>query len=64
MLDILYNCIGKLTIIPKKIILYMLANPEAKAEVVAQKFDTTPNNIWTRKHRINQELLGCIEKHS
>jgi DNA-directed RNA polymerase specialized sigma24 family protein len=62
MMDLLRKCISKLAEFPRKIVSFLLHHPDVKAEVVAEYFNTTPNNIWTRKHRINQELLQCMQK--
>ena len=64
LMDILRKCIQQLADLPKKIICYLLDNPDAKSETVAKEFNTSVNNIWTRKHRINQQLHACIEKNS
>lgn len=62
--DILYYCIEKLNAAYRKLILYLLSNPDEKAETIAKEFDTSANNIWIRKHRINQKLLKCIKKNT
>ncbi|MCH8557225.1 MAG: hypothetical protein LAT84_05365 [Balneolia bacterium] len=64
MMAILHKCIQQLADLPKKLINYLLKNPDAKSEKVAKEFNTSVNNIWTRKHRINQQLHACIEKNS
>lgn len=61
---ILRKCIEQLAELPRKLINYILKNPDAKSEKIAAEFDTSVNNIWTRKHRINQQLHACIEKNT
>ncbi|WP_124245475.1 RNA polymerase sigma factor [Cyclonatronum proteinivorum] len=60
--DILYYCIGKLSAGYQKLVLYMLKNPDEKAEGLARELNTSVNNIWTRKHRLNQKLMECMKK--
>ncbi|MCC5933331.1 MAG: hypothetical protein LAT75_07640 [Candidatus Cyclonatronum sp.] len=62
--DLLYLCIEKLNAAFRRMVLFMLSNPEAKTETLAREFNTTASNVWTRKHRINQKLLECIKKNS
>lgn len=62
--EILYYCIEQLNAAYKKLVLSMLEDPDQKAEKLAKELNTTANNIWIRKHRVNKKLLECIEKKS
>jgi len=56
----LRKCITKLNDASRSFIEFILTNPDAKAEDVAEEFGTSTGNVWTRKHRIGQKLLECI----
>lgn len=62
--ELLYYCIERLHVSYRRLVLYMLSNPDEKAEAIAKEFNTSANNIWIRKHRLNQKLLKCIKKNS
>lgn len=43
---------------------YWFQNPGAEAEKVAEHFDLSVSNTWTRKHRIISKLNDCYKKKS
>lgn len=43
---------------------YWFRNPGAEAEKVAEQFDLSVSNTWTRKHRIINKLNECYKKKS
>ncbi|MCH8568305.1 MAG: sigma-70 family RNA polymerase sigma factor [Balneolales bacterium] len=62
MVAALKECVKKLNDKSRELIAFFLKDTKVKAEEIAEKLDTSPGNIWTRKHRINKQLQVCIEK--
>ena len=62
--EILKDCLEQLTDEHRNFIDYCLRFPEAEAKDIAAEFDITPNNVWTRKHRIIKMLNNCYMKKS
>lgn len=41
---------------------YWFSHPGARAQSIADHFDISVNNVWTRKHRIIKKLTECYQK--
>lgn len=48
----------------KKFMEYWFTDPGMEAEKVADKFNLSLSNTWTRKHRIIKQLNECYQKKS
>jgi RNA polymerase sigma factor (sigma-70 family) len=59
--EILKYCTEKLRKGYKEFINYFFSFPNASAEDVADHFDISINNAWTRKHRVINKLNECVE---
>lgn len=59
--QILSQCLDELSPAYYEFISYWFENPDSDASAVAQYFDISLNNAWTRKHRIIKMLNECIE---
>lgn len=62
--SILKYCIEQLSESYKKLIKYWFANPDSDANEVANYFDISVNNAWTRKHRVVKMLNECYQEQS
>lgn len=62
--NILKWCISQLKKEYQDFIEYWFSHPDASADVVANEFDISVNNAWTRKHRLKKELTECLQKKS
>jgi len=62
-LKILSHCFN--TLKPKQFnyISYWFDNPKSDTALVAEHFEISVNNAWTKKHRIIQVLKECFEKN-
>lgn len=58
---ILKYCTEKLRKGYREFINYFFSFPNATAEDVADHFDISVNNAWTRKHRVINKLNECVE---
>lgn len=61
--EILKYCADKLRKGYKEFINYFFSYPNATTEDVADHFDISVNNAWTRKHRVINKLSECVEIH-
>lgn len=59
--EILKYCTEKLRQGYKEFINYFFSFPDASTEDVADYFDISINNAWTRKHRVINKLNECVE---
>jgi len=59
--NILKYCTEKLRKGYREFINYFFSFPNASAEDVADHFDISVNNAWTRKHRVINKLNECVE---
>lgn len=48
----------------RKFMEYWFEHPDYEAEKVAEHFDLSVSNTWTRKHRIIKKLNKCYQKKS
>lgn len=58
---ILELCLQQLSESYKTFIEFWFAYPDTDAKAAATRFDTSVNNIWTRKHRILKKLNHCYK---
>ena len=58
----LESCIEKLDEASREFILFWIENPNARGNVVAQLFNMSVNNVWTKRHRLVKKLSECIQK--
>lgn len=58
---ILKYCTEKLRKGYREFIDYFFSFPNASAEDVADHFEISVNNAWTRKHRVINKLNDCVE---
>lgn len=61
---ILEWCLGQLRQEYQAFMRYWFRNPGADAEKVADEFNLSVSNTWTRKHRIINKLNECYKKKS
>jgi DNA-directed RNA polymerase specialized sigma24 family protein len=61
--SILRKCIETLKLHYRALAEYILQHPEAEAEDVADNFEISVANAWTRKHRVIKQLSDCAEKN-
>lgn len=59
--EILKYCLDQLRKGYKEFISYWFTFPNASTEDVAEHFDISINNAWTRKHRVINKLTDCVE---
>lgn len=59
--EILKRCLSKLKKSYLEFITYLFDYPDAETEDIAEYFDISTNNAWTRKHRIIRKLSKCIK---
>lgn len=57
---ILRICIEKLKKGYREFITHWFSFPDAETEDIAEHFDISVNNAWTRKHRIVKKLTDCV----
>lgn len=62
--SILERCIEELKGVYRSFIEYWLEYPDSDADAVAEHFNISVNNVWTRKHRVIKQLNECYEKKS
>ncbi|MFU8812295.1 MAG: RNA polymerase sigma factor [Balneolaceae bacterium] len=55
-------CLSMLDKTQAAFIQFFFTNPDADTETVAEHFDISLNNVWTRKHRIVNTLRDCVQK--
>lgn len=58
----LESCLEKLDEDSREFILFWIENPNARGSVVAQLFNMSVNNVWTKRHRLVKKLSECIKK--
>ncbi len=63
-MSILERCIEALKTDYKKYIRFWFQNPEYEASLVAEHFNISTSNAWTKKHRVINKLKECYEKKS
>lgn len=61
---ILLNCIEKLRNGYREFAKFLFDFPTANTEDIAERFDISPPNAWTRKHRVLKKLTDCVSFHS
>jgi RNA polymerase sigma factor (sigma-70 family) len=61
---ILEWCMQQLSKSYKTFMEYWFAYPDSDARAVANHFDISVNNAWTRKHRIMKKLSQCCQEKS
>jgi RNA polymerase sigma factor (sigma-70 family) len=61
---ILEYCLDQLSDNYRAFIGYWFEHPDADANKVADHFDISVNNAWTRKHRVVKMLNECYEQKS
>lgn len=61
-MTLLKACMEALKADYKKYIEYWFQNPGYETAVVADHFDISVNNAWTKKHRVINVLKECLEK--
>ena len=61
---ILEECLDELKKMYRDFIEYWFKYPDSDADVVADHFDISVNNVWTRKHRVLKKLNKCYEEKS
>lgn len=62
--QILQECIDQLREGYREFITHWFSFPGANTEDIADHFDISVNNAWTRKHRIVKKLHDCVESHN
>jgi DNA-directed RNA polymerase specialized sigma24 family protein len=60
-ISILERCIETLKHDYKKFIEFWFENPDFETAVVADHFEMSVNNAWTKKHRVINALQKCIK---
>ena len=60
-MKVLRKCFEMLKPKQFEFISYWFDNPESEAALVAEHFDISVNNVWTKKHRIIQLLKDCFQ---
>lgn len=60
--QILKGCIEKLNGHYRTMCDFLLENPTANSEELAEEFGITVNNAWIRKHRLLKQLSDCANK--
>ena len=60
---ILEKCIESLKGHYRELIKFLFDHPEAEATEIAEYFDISQSNAWTRKHRVIQQLNECVEQY-
>ena len=61
---ILQWCLNQLKKEYRRFMEYWFQNPDSEAEEVAEHFNITVSNAWTRKHRIIGKLNDCYSEKS
>lgn len=61
--SILKRCIQKLKNHYRDLVTFIFEYPEAESSDIAEYFNISQNNAYTRKHRVIQKLHECVEKH-
>lgn len=62
--EILEYCLDELKEMYRRFIEYWFDHPDSDAGTVADYFDISVNNVWTRKHRVIKKLNRCYENKS
>lgn len=57
-------CLNQLKENYQKFMQYWFDHPDAHANSVAEHFNISVNNVWTRKHRLVKKLNECYRKKS
>lgn len=63
-MKLLEQCMDELKEEYRDFMEYWFEKPGSHAERVADHFDISVNNVWTRKHRIIKKLNDCYKKKS
>lgn len=61
--QLLTDCIDQLRLGYRDFITHWFAFPDANTEDIADHFDISVNNAWTRKHRIVKKLNECVGRY-
>ena len=61
---LLEQCMDQLKEKYQRFMEYWFEHPDAHTQKVADEFDITKSNAWTRKHRIIKKLNECYRKKS
>lgn len=57
-------CMNQLKEKYQRFMQYWFDHPDSHAKKVAEYFDISVNNVWTRKHRLIQKLNECYKEKS
>lgn len=60
--SILQECLKKLKASYRSFIEFLFNYPDAEAEDIAEYFDISVNNAWTRRHRAVKQLSDCVRR--
>ena len=58
----LQSCIDALPKRNREFIEFFFEHPDVGADVIAERFQITDVNVWTRKHRILKKIYECVQK--
>ncbi len=61
--SILSTCIEKLKGHYQDLITFLFDHPNANTKEIAEYFQISKNNAWTRKHRVIQQLQECVQQY-
>lgn len=61
--SILVTCIEKLKGHYQDLITFLFDHPEANTKEIAEYFEISKNNAWTRKHRVIKQLQDCVQQY-
>jgi DNA-directed RNA polymerase specialized sigma24 family protein len=61
--EVLEKCIRFLKAHYRALAGFLFDHPDAESEDIAEHFDISVNNAWTRKHRVIKQLRQCAENH-
>lgn len=63
-MKILERCLDELKEVYRRFITYLFDHPDSEAEKVAEHFNISVSNVWTRKHRVIKQLNECYKTKS
>lgn len=61
---LLHWCLQQLKAEYREYMQYWFKHPDANAQIVAEHFNISLSNAWTRKHRLIKKLNECYQKKS
>ncbi len=61
-MQVLESCLDQLDPHDKKLMIYMLANPDATTRQISKKFGLSGANVRTKKSRLTHRLHHCFKK--